>query len=135
MLEGSKRRDSLAKGHLEYRKLKDLNETSHAEGTVIRAAEFHPHAAVGLVAGLNGTATLFKVDGKTNPKIQTVNFQNFPIKTAHFTSSGSQFVVGSQHYPHYFVYDLNAGKTLKVLFFTVSFFYLKTLVFGYLVAS
>ena len=61
MLEGSKRRDSLAKGHLEYRKLKDLNETSHAEGTVIRAAEFHPHAAVGLVAGLNGTATLFKV--------------------------------------------------------------------------
>jgi len=114
MLEGSKQRDSLAKGNLEYRKLKDLNETSHSEGTVIRAAEFHPSAAVGLVAGLNGTATLFKVDGKTNPKIQTVNFQNFPIKTAHFTSSGNQFVAGSQHFPHYFVYDLNAGKTLKV---------------------
>ena len=115
MLDGPKRgTDTLSAGTLEYRKLKDLNETTHAEGTVIRAAEFHPHAAVALVAGLNGAASLFKVDGRSNPKIQTVNFQNFPIRTAHFSSSGHQFFAGSQHFPHYFVYDLNAGKTLKV---------------------
>ena len=72
-------------------------------------------SAVALVAGLNGTASLFKVDGKSNPKISTVNFQNFPIRTAHFSSSGDQFFVGSQHFPHFFVYDLNSGKTMKVI--------------------
>ena len=113
MLNGGKR-SSLAKGLLEYRKLKDINEETHNEGTVIRSAEFHPSASVGLVAGLNGSASLFQIDGKSNPKMQTVNFENFPIKTAHFTSDGKQFIVGSQHFSHFFMYDMIAGKTVKV---------------------
>ena len=40
------------------------------KGTVIRATEFHPSAAVALVAGLNGAASLIRVDGKDNPKMQ-----------------------------------------------------------------
>ena len=78
----------------------DLNSGTHKEGAVIRGAEFHPTSTVGLVrsasstgrkkqfiaifqvAGNNGTVTLFQVDGKENPKIQTINFQNFPIRTA-----------------------------------------------------
>jgi hypothetical protein len=35
-----------------------------------RCCEFHPKATVGLVAGLSGTASLFQIDGKFNPKIQ-----------------------------------------------------------------
>ena len=69
---------------------------------------------MGLVAGLNGTASLFQVDGKTNPKIQTVNFQNFPIKCARFSADGREFLVGSQHHPHLFAYDMMAGKIGKV---------------------
>lgn len=110
----SGKKTSLAKGLLEYRKLKDINEETHNEGTVIRSAEFHPTASVGLVAGLNGAASLFQIDGKSNPKMQTVNFENFPIKTAHFTSDGKQFIVGSQHFSHFFMYDMIAGKTIKV---------------------
>ena len=101
---------SLKKGHIEYRKLKDMNHTTHNEGNVIRAAEFHPSAAVGLVAGLNGTASLFQIDGKNNPKMQSVHFENFPIKTAHFTSNGRQFLVGSQHFGHFYAYDMVKGK-------------------------
>ena len=41
-----------------------------SKGTVIRATEFHPSAAVALVAGLNGAASLIRVDGKDNPKMQ-----------------------------------------------------------------
>lgn len=110
----SGKKESLKKGFLEYRKLKDINYETHCEGTVIRCAEFHPSASVGLVAGLNGTASLFQIDGKFNPKMQTVNFENFPIKTAHFTSDGRQFMVGSQHFGHFFVYDMYAGKIVKV---------------------
>ena len=55
------RQESLSKGFLEYRKLKDMNSATHNEGSVIRCTEFHPSATVGLVAGLNGTASLFQV--------------------------------------------------------------------------
>lgn len=79
-----------------------------------RCCEFHPSATVGLVAGLSGTASLFQIDGKFNPKIQTVNFENFPVKTAHFTSDGQKFIAGSQHFGHFYVYDMYAGKILKV---------------------
>ena len=106
---------SLKKGHIEYRKLKDMNHTTHNEGNVIRAAEFHPSAAVGLVAGLNGTASLFQIDGKNNPKMQSVHFENFPIKTAHFTSNGRQFLVGSQHFGHFYAYDMVKGKLFLYL--------------------
>jgi len=60
MLDTSKS-EELSSGKLVYRKLKDLNDESHAEGAVIRAAEFHPKAAVALVAGVNGAASLFQV--------------------------------------------------------------------------
>ena len=120
MLASKGHLQSLKKGHIEYRKLKDMNYTTHNEGTVIRAAEFHPSAAVGLVAGLNGTASLFQIDGKNNPKMQSVHFENFPIKTAHFTSNGRQFLVGSQHFGHFFAYDMVKGKFLNI-FFVFSF--------------
>ena len=110
----NERQAFLEQGTLEYRKLNDINHESHNEGTVIRAAEFHPQAAVALVAGLNGTASLFKVDGKNNPKIQSVNFQDFPIKTAHFSANGEQFVLSSQHHSHFYSYDLQKGVTDKI---------------------
>ncbi len=94
--------------------MRDLNDETHAEGTVIRAAEFHPSAAVALVAGLNGTASLFQVDGRQNAKIQSVNFKDFPIKTAHFSHDGGQFICGSQKAPYFNVFDLNKARPFKV---------------------
>ena len=41
--------------------------------------------------------------------MQSVHFENFPIKTAHFTSDGKQFLVGSQHFGHFFAYDMVKG--------------------------
>ena len=105
---------SLKKEFLEFRKLKDINYTTHNEGSVIKCAEFHPKNSIGLVAGLNGTASLFEIDGKTNPKIKSVHFENFPVKTAHFTHDGRQFLAGSQHFGHYFTYDLGKDQIVKV---------------------
>jgi len=91
-----------------------LNYTTHKEGAVVRAAEFHPTSTVGMVAGNNGTVSLFQVDGKENPKIQTINFQNFPIRTAKFSTNGNEFIVGSRNHPHFYVYDMMIGKSIKV---------------------
>ena len=104
----------LESGHLNSRKLKDLNFCSHREGAVIKATEFHPSSTVGLVAGNNGTVTLMQVDGKENPKLQTVNFQNFPIRTAKFSSCGNEFIVGSPNHPHFYVFDMITGQSRKI---------------------
>ena len=61
---------SMSKGILDSRKLRDINDSSHSEGAIIRSAEFHPKAAVALVAGLNGTASLFQVS--------KILFKSFP---------------------------------------------------------
>ena len=58
--------------------------------------------------------TLSQIDCKENPKIQTINFKDFPIKTARFSASGNEFIVGSKFHPHFFVYDMLAGQTVKV---------------------
>ena len=114
MVDRRGRSEFLQSGHLTSRKLKDLNFPSHREGAVIKANEFHPSSTVGLVAGNNGTVSLMQVDGKENPKLQTINFQNFPIKTAKFSSCGNEFLVGSSNHPHFFVYDMIAGQSRKV---------------------
>jgi len=113
-LQSKRCKENLSKGAIQIRKLKDLNYTSHKEGSIIGGLEFHPTSTVGLVAGNNGTTSLFQVDGKENPKIQTINFENFPIKTAKFSSSGTEFMVGSLQHPHFFVYDMMVGQMMKI---------------------
>ncbi|XP_023341141.1 U3 small nucleolar RNA-associated protein 18 homolog isoform X2 [Eurytemora carolleeae] len=99
---------------IEFRKLKDMNNETYNEGTVIRSTEFHPTSTVGLVAGLSGTASIFQVDGKFNPKIQTINFKDFPIKTAKFSVDGNEVIAGSQFHTYFYVYDMIAGKVIKI---------------------
>ena len=94
--------------------LPDMNYTTHNEGSVIRCAEFHPTNAIGLVAGINGTASLFEIDGKMNRKLKSIHLENFPIKTAHFTANGKQFLAGSQQYGHFFSYDLTKDKVIRI---------------------
>lgn len=55
-----------------------------------------------------------QVDGKTNTKLQTVQFERFPVRCAHFSHDGSQFLVGSQHHGHFYVYDMMEGRSIKV---------------------
>ena len=51
-----------------------MNYTTHTEGSVIRCAEFHPKNAIGLVAGVNGAASLFQIDGKNESQIKKYTF-------------------------------------------------------------
>ena len=53
------------------------------------------------------------MDGRNNPKIQSVHLDGFPILSAHFTADGEQVVMGSKHSAFYY-YDMIAGKVVKV---------------------
>jgi len=54
-----------------------------------------------------------QVDGKNNPKIQSVFLKNYPIFSAHFTCDGREVVMGSQH-KNFHYYDMIAGKIITV---------------------
>jgi len=43
-----------------------------------------------------------------------VQFERFPVRCAHFSHDGTQFLVGSQHHGHFFVYDMMEGRSIKV---------------------
>lgn len=105
---------NLKKGFLDYRKLQDMNYCTHNEGSIIKSAEFHPKNAIGLVAGINGTASLFQIDGKSNAKLKSLHFENFPIQSASFMSDGRSFIAGSKHFGHFYAYDMVKDQSYKV---------------------
>ncbi|XP_069129328.1 U3 small nucleolar RNA-associated protein 18 homolog [Argopecten irradians] len=103
---------SLPKGYLQIKQCPNANRDSPPQGKLY-AVEFHPSAQVILTAGSNQTLSLFQVDGKNNPKIQSVFLDNFPIFSAHFTPDGQQVVLSSKH-RSFVYYDMIAGKVVNV---------------------
>ena len=81
--------------NFQCKRLTNLNYESPAKNTV-HALEFHPTAQMALVAGFDHSATLFEVDGKTNPMLKSVYFEGFPVSCAHFLNQGSEFLVCSK---------------------------------------
>lgn len=104
----------LLKGILKYKRLKDLNRVTYAEGPIITAVEFHPASKVAMVCGLPGIATLYSIDGYTNDKLHSMCFKNFPIKGSKFSKDGKEvFFGGSSKY--FYAYDLLGGQTSRIL--------------------
>ena len=52
---------ALEKERLSYKRLKNLNQESRAEGALIQSVEFHRSHNVALVAGSSGVVSLFQV--------------------------------------------------------------------------
>lgn len=108
----TKSTDQLPKGFLDLKRMKDANSAKWAEA-VVRALEFHPTASVVLVGGYHKTLDLFQVDGQTNPKIQSIHIQGFPISAARFSQDGREVVMTGRK-RRFFVYDMMAGKITPI---------------------
>ncbi|XP_007447122.1 PREDICTED: U3 small nucleolar RNA-associated protein 18 homolog [Lipotes vexillifer] len=80
----------------------------------ISSVQFHPRAQVVMVAGLDNAVSLFQVDGKTNPKIQSIYLEKFPIFKACFSANGEEVLATSTHSKVLYVYDMLAGKLIPV---------------------
>lgn len=104
---------SLPQGLLEFKKVKDLNCETYAEGPYVNVVEFHQGSRAALVAGNNGVASVYAVDGKRNNKLHSILFENFPILCAKFIHGGNEAILGSRH-SHIFSYDLMAAKSFRV---------------------
>lgn len=105
----------LKKGTIEVKRVCDLNHDTYMEGSIIKAVQFHPTATVALVAGLSGVASLFQVDGKSNTKLHSVQFDRYPVRCARFVPSGEQFIIGSQHHGFFQTYDMMACRNVRAV--------------------
>ncbi|XP_072794734.1 U3 small nucleolar RNA-associated protein 18 homolog [Vicugna pacos] len=104
---------TLPKGIL---KMKNCQHANAERPTTARVSsvQFHPCAQVVMVAGLDNAVSLFQVDGKTNPKIQSIYFEKFPIFKACFSANGEEVLATSTHSKVLYVYDMLAGKLIPV---------------------
>ena len=55
----------------------------------------------------------FQIDGKHNPKIQSIFFEGFPVQSAHFSQDGTEVIVASKHRSFKY-YDMIAGQIITV---------------------
>ncbi|CAD7076777.1 unnamed protein product [Hermetia illucens] len=103
---------ALPANNLDFKRLKDLNRATYAEGS-ITAVQFHPTSTVALVTGFSGIASIYSIDGQKNEKLHNVQFQNFPIKCAKMLPNGLEVIIGGSR-QHFFSYDLMSGEASRV---------------------
>jgi U3 small nucleolar RNA-associated protein 18 len=86
-----------------------------------RCVDFHPTSTVGLVGSRTGKVVLMQIDGKYNPKIQTLSFKTFNTGTVKFSTDGKEVIVGCRNEKAFHVFDMIAGKMQKVNMETQTF--------------
>ncbi|KAI8618905.1 WD40-repeat-containing domain protein [Chytriomyces sp. MP71] len=111
MIDRSMRR-RLPHETIEMFRVKDANQASPS-AAVIQSCKFHPSAPVLLTAGYDRTLRLFHVDGKVNPKIQSVYIKDMPIHSADFTADGRQIVACGRR-KFFYVYDVEGATVERV---------------------
>ncbi|XP_028310960.1 U3 small nucleolar RNA-associated protein 18 homolog [Gouania willdenowi] len=80
----------------------------------LSSIQFHPSAQVVMTAGLDQSISLFQVDGKSNPQIQNVVLERFPVFKARFSHDGHAVIATSLRNKLFYVYDMMAGRVMPV---------------------
>lgn len=103
----------LSSNVLEFKRMKDLNRATYAEGPGITGVEFHPISSVAIVTGLSGLATIYSIDGHKNEKLHNISFKNYPIKSCRLNKFGNEAVMGGSN-KYFYTYDIMSGSSQRV---------------------
>lgn len=104
---------SLPKGFIEIKNCLHANNNRPSD-VCLTSVQFHPSAQVIMTGGVDQSISLFQVDGKTNPKIQSIHLEKFPVYKARFSADGEQVIATSMHNKMFYVYDMMGGKIIPV---------------------
>lgn len=104
---------SLPKGILEMKPCLNANHERKSAGP-LTTVQFHPSAQVIMTAGLDRSVSLFQVDGKLNPKIQSIHLEKFPVYKARFSADGEQVIATGLRQKMFYVYDMMGGSIIPV---------------------
>uniref|UniRef100_A0A3Q2FU12 UTP18 small subunit processome component n=1 Tax=Cyprinodon variegatus TaxID=28743 RepID=A0A3Q2FU12_CYPVA len=82
----------------------------------LTTVQFHPSAQVVMTAGMDRSISLFQlqVDGKTNPKIQSIHLERFPVHKARFSLDGETVIATSLRNKMFYLYDMMEGRVVPV---------------------
>ncbi|XP_076609639.1 U3 small nucleolar RNA-associated protein 18 homolog isoform X1 [Chaetodon auriga] len=105
--------DSLPSGILRMKKCLHANSVRPSEDR-LTTVQFHPSAQVVMTAGLDQSVSLFQVDGKTNPKIQSIHLERFPVHKAQFSRDGETVIATSLKNKMFYLYDMMEGRVTPV---------------------
>lgn len=105
--------DTLPKGILKMKKCADLN-CSRKSSDALTSVQFHPSAQVAMTTGMDQSLSLFQVDGDSNPVIQTLFLEQFPVCRARFTSDGLSLMATSFRNKLFYLYHMTEGKVTPV---------------------
>ncbi|KAF7247485.1 hypothetical protein EYD10_06856 [Varanus komodoensis] len=105
--------DSLPRGILQMKNCLHANNERQSDAK-LTTVQFHPSAQVIMTAGLDRCVSLFQVDGVSNPKIQSIHLEDFPIYKARFSADGEQVIATSIRSKLFYIYDMMGGKIIPV---------------------
>lgn len=117
-----------------------VNRARPSQGR-LTSVQFHPSAQVALTAGLDQSISLFQVssparrpitrsnaavplspaspspsqvDGKSNPKIQSIHLERFPVHRALFSRDGESLFATSMRNKMFYIYHMMEGRVEPV---------------------
>ncbi|KAM6904805.1 U3 small nucleolar RNA-associated protein 18 homolog [Xenentodon cancila] len=105
--------ESLPRGILRMKKCLNANSARPSEDR-LTSVQFHPSAQVIMTASLDHSISLFQVDGKTNPKIQSIHLDRFPVHKAQFSLDGEMVIATSLRNKMFYLYDMMEGRVSPV---------------------
>ncbi|XP_060108979.1 U3 small nucleolar RNA-associated protein 18 homolog [Heteronotia binoei] len=105
--------ESLPRGILQMKKCLHANNDRLSDAK-LTTVQFHHSAQVVMTAGVDQSVSLFQVDGKTNPKIQSIYLEGFPVYKARFSADGEQVIATSIREKLFYIYDMMGGKIIPV---------------------
>lgn len=69
-----------------------------------------------MVADASGMIHLFSVDGKTNPKLQSLKLESYSLNRARFDGDNEIIISSRFHCGYFYRYDIHKGSVMKVSF-------------------
>ncbi|KAL5199040.1 hypothetical protein ABZP36_002552 [Zizania latifolia] len=97
---------------LGFSRLIDGNAQERSSGP-INSVQFHRNGQLMLVAGLDKHLRFFQIDGKRNPKIQSIYIEDCPIHKASFLPDGSEVILSGRR-KFFYSFDLVNAAVSKI---------------------
>ncbi|GJN39339.1 hypothetical protein PR202_gb28450 [Eleusine coracana subsp. coracana] len=102
----------LLPGMLEFSRLVDADIQERSKGP-INSVQFHRNGQLMLAAGLDKHLRFFQIDGKRNPKIQSIFIEDCPVHKASFLPDGSEVILSGRR-KFFYSFDLVNAAVSKI---------------------
>jgi len=102
----------LLPGMLEFSRLVDANIQDPSSGP-INSVQFHRNGQLMLAASLDKHLRFFQIDGKRNPKIQSIFIGDCPVLKASFLPDGSEVILSGRR-KFFYSFDLVKAAVSKI---------------------